>query len=188
MSRIDPSDYFSAMEIEEFREIFEIFDKDGGGSISADELLPILSTLGKRPSPEELDKLVKEIDEDGSGEIDFDEFLLMLIYMEEDNVGLSKDQLGECFNKIDKEGKGFISLHDLEELFSHMSSFGGTFLEDLEKDPDASIKDRAIPWDEYYNRLMMGHAHGLKAKDNLPTSKTELSFDQFCLLVENLEM
>lgn len=188
MSGIDPKDYFSAMEIEEFREIFELFDKDAGGSISADELLPVLSTLGKRPSPEELDKLVKEIDVDGSGEIEFDEFLLMLIFMEEDNVGFSKEQLTEFFERIDKEGKGFISLHDLEELFSNMSSFGGTFLEDLEKDPDASIKDRAIPWEEYYNRIVMGHAHGIKAKENLPSSKTEINFEQFCKMVEGLEL
>ena len=74
------------------------------------------------------------------------------------------------------------------QLFSHMSSFGGTFLDDLEKDPDASIKDRAIPWDEYYNRIVMGHAHGIKAKENLPSSKTEINLEQFCQMVESLEV
>ncbi|GMH75420.1 hypothetical protein TL16_g06755 [Triparma laevis f. inornata] len=182
MSAINPLDFFSPMEIEEFLEIFELFDSDGGGSIDVDELRPVLSTLGKRPSDEELEKLVGEIDADNSGEIEFDEFLLMLIYIEEDNGGHTKSQLQQYFNLIDPEQKGFIALEDISDLFTKLSTMGCVFLDPLEKDPDASVKDRAVKWDDYYNRILMAHAHGIKAKENLPTSKT------FCDLVEKLEI
>jgi calmodulin len=67
---LDPSEFFNELEVDEFREIFDLFDSDGGGSIDASELGSVMRTLGKHPSEEELVKLVKQIDEDGSGEIE----------------------------------------------------------------------------------------------------------------------
>jgi len=43
----DPSDHFPESEIEEFHEIFNLFDADSGGTLEADELQKVLSTLGK---------------------------------------------------------------------------------------------------------------------------------------------
>lgn len=64
----------SAAEVKEFRELFNLLDKDGGGSISKDELAELMSTLGIKATPEEVEMMVREVDEDGSGEIDFGEF------------------------------------------------------------------------------------------------------------------
>lgn len=64
---------FSPEEIEELREAFNLFDKDGGGTIDVAELRAILDQRGKRMSDMELRKLMDMVDEDRSGEIDFDE-------------------------------------------------------------------------------------------------------------------
>lgn len=66
---------FSPEEIEELRQAFNLFDKDGGGTIDVAELRAILDQRGKRMSDKELRQLMDMVDEDRSGEIDFEEVL-----------------------------------------------------------------------------------------------------------------
>ena len=47
------------------REAFRLFDKDGDGSISTDELGTVMRNLGQFPSSDELSTMIKEIDIDG---------------------------------------------------------------------------------------------------------------------------
>ena len=47
-----------------------MFDKDGGGTISKDEIKQILS-YGQDVSNETVDAIIKQIDENGDGEISF---------------------------------------------------------------------------------------------------------------------
>jgi len=75
-------EHFTVNELSEFQEIFDMFDKDKGGSIDAEELESLLHSLGKFPSTEEVEKLLLQVDADGSGEVDFDEFLELLIMLE----------------------------------------------------------------------------------------------------------
>ena len=65
-------DLLTEEEIAEFREIFNLVDKDGGGTISQDELGELMDTLGIEASPEEIDAMIREIDSNGTGEIDFE--------------------------------------------------------------------------------------------------------------------
>mmetsp|Transcript_104 Transcript_104/g.435 ORF Transcript_104/g.435 Transcript_104/m.435 type:complete len:151 (-) Transcript_104:37-489(-) len=54
-------------QIEEFREAFSLFDKDGDGTISPEELGIVMKSMGRRTSAEELRAMVAEVDEDSSG-------------------------------------------------------------------------------------------------------------------------
>ena len=73
-------------QLEEFREAFNSFDADGGGSIDASELEEVLKSLGQESTKEELDKLVAVADTDGSGDIDFLEFVVLVAHkMKTDN-------------------------------------------------------------------------------------------------------
>merc|ERR1712070_501726 len=65
-------------KIARFKEAFSLFDEDGGGSISADELGAVVRSLGQDPTEEELTEMVNEVDTDGNGEIDFEEFCVMM--------------------------------------------------------------------------------------------------------------
>lgn len=56
-------DRLSAEEISEFREIFNLVDRDGGGSITKVELQELMETLGIDASPEEIDAMINEIDQ-----------------------------------------------------------------------------------------------------------------------------
>ena len=53
---------------------FNLFDKDNGGSISADEVKEVLCHGQDDFEDGVWDKIINEIDQDGNGEIDFEEF------------------------------------------------------------------------------------------------------------------
>ena len=65
-------------QIQDFLEAFEIFDKDGDGTISVSELGIVLRSLGQNPSDEEIEEMIKAVDKDGNGHCERDEFLLLM--------------------------------------------------------------------------------------------------------------
>lgn len=64
---------------ENLRNAFKMFDKDGSGKISSDEIKQALGygMEGQIEDEEEWNKLISEVDKDGDGEIDFEEFISM---------------------------------------------------------------------------------------------------------------
>jgi calcium-dependent protein kinase len=64
---------------EKLRAAFNMFDKDGSGIISADEIREVLCFGGANSlSAEAVDAIIKHVDENGDGEIQFDEFVTMM--------------------------------------------------------------------------------------------------------------
>jgi len=49
----------------EFREAFGLFDKNGDGTISSNELGTIMRSLGQNPTENELQDMINEVDVDG---------------------------------------------------------------------------------------------------------------------------
>lgn len=62
----------------ELRAIFELFDEDGSGTISALEIAQIMRNLGEKVTDEEVKTMIRAVDRNGNMEIDYDEFLLLL--------------------------------------------------------------------------------------------------------------
>jgi calcium-dependent protein kinase len=56
---------------------FQLFDRDGSGAISADEVKQILSR-GQKIDEKVWKEVIGEVDIDGNGEIDFSEFTTMM--------------------------------------------------------------------------------------------------------------
>ena len=117
-------------------DIFKHFDKDKGGSVSADELLAGLRKLPhcKSLSDEDIRSLVKSLDADHSGEVSLKEFTDFI----EHHVPSSKVETGSIadvgqrvrlvFKKIEAEGVG------LAKLFQHLDtdSSGGLSLKEMQ--------------------------------------------------------
>lgn len=53
------------MFVPELREAFSLFDKDGSGTISNDELEVVMKSLGQNPTQSELKQMIQEVDVDG---------------------------------------------------------------------------------------------------------------------------
>jgi len=61
------------------KEAFKVFDsKSGSGLVEISELRHILTTLGEKLSPEEVDGVLKEADSDSDGKISLDDFLRVM--------------------------------------------------------------------------------------------------------------
>lgn len=56
---------------------FKMFDKDGSGVISADEIKEVLG-FGGNLDAKSIDQIIKQVDENGDGEISFEEFVAMM--------------------------------------------------------------------------------------------------------------
>ena len=57
------------------RQVFEVVDEDGSGSIGASELHKLLTLLRLPARHLDVLRMIAEIDKDGNGEVDFEEFL-----------------------------------------------------------------------------------------------------------------
>ena len=68
----------STPELGTARQIFFNLDKDGSGSIDAEELGGVMRTLGQTPTEEEIKELIKSVDEgDCDGKIQLREFFTL---------------------------------------------------------------------------------------------------------------
>lgn len=64
--------------VDEIIEAFRVFDREGNGIITADELKHIMTSLGEKMTEDEADEMVREADIYGNGEIKYEEFVRVL--------------------------------------------------------------------------------------------------------------
>ena len=76
IKNMDPED--------ELRELFQIYDINSDGLISAMEVQTVMSKQGERINNEELKEIIREADLDGDGYINFQEFKLFIQNLEKD--------------------------------------------------------------------------------------------------------
>lgn len=100
--------------IKDFREAFEIFDKDKDGYITAKELIQVMKSLNQDPSEQEINEMIKQVDLDNNGRIDFNEFAeLMTKRSKETDI---EEEVINAFRVLDKQGQGTISTVELRHL------------------------------------------------------------------------
>jgi len=63
---------------EKLEAAFKMFDKDGSGSISADEIKKVLGQGQNALNTKVIDEIMNQVDENGDGEISYDEFVTMM--------------------------------------------------------------------------------------------------------------
>lgn len=103
-------------DVADLKETFNLYDKDGGGTISTDELQGVLNKLGTQVTSSELKEMVAAVDENNDGEIDFDEFLGMMKRMPD-----SENELKDAFKVFDVDRDGTTSKQELDRI---MKKFG----------------------------------------------------------------
>ncbi|PQQ06257.1 calmodulin-like [Prunus yedoensis var. nudiflora] len=64
----------SEEQVEELKQAFDTFDKDGNGTITTDELSNVMTSLGQSPSEEDLEEFIQQLGGD-DGRVRFDQFL-----------------------------------------------------------------------------------------------------------------
>merc|ERR1719189_3560264 len=141
-------------EMEEYREIFSFFDRDGGGTITSVELGQVMRTFGWNPSEGDLQEMIAEIDQDGNGSISFNEFLyLMTKSVHED--GDIEEEIREAFRVFDREGHGFITVPDLCQV---LTTLGDKLTEEESEEllEEADIDgDGNVNYEEFVTMLLL---------------------------------
>merc|ERR1712025_1047101 len=112
----------------ELREAFKLFDADGDGMISADELKTLISKVGG----EMADAAAK----DGNQGIDFGEFAQLWQALHGDDEG----KIREEFGKLDTDKSGYITKDEMVAVIS--SEFQGDKMEEAKKAIDKLDVDK----------------------------------------------
>ncbi|KAL9838148.1 LOW QUALITY PROTEIN: NADPH oxidase 5-like [Geothlypis trichas] len=151
---ISLEEFKSALQVKEsfFAErFFALFDSDGSGSLSREELLGSLHRLLRGNSTEKLHFLFQVYDVDGSGSIDAEELQVVLRgCLRESSLALPEERLGALsqalLQALDRDHSGSITFPELREqleafpeLLENLSISAASWL----KPPSASP---AEPW------------------------------------------
>lgn len=139
-------------QIEEFREAFSLFDKDGDGTMTTKELGTVMRSFGLDPSQKELIEMVAEVDVDGNGEIDFEEFLMMMAKKMNDVD--HEAEIKEAFEIFDREGSGFVTHADLKHAMYQLGEkLTDEEVSEMLKEAETE-KAGKMTWKEFYTIMM----------------------------------
>lgn len=143
---VEAEKVLSAQQISELKEAFQLFDRDGDGTISTDELGIVLRSIGQNQSDAAIQEMIAEVDDDNNGYCEYDEFLLLM--SKKINEGQMDEEMMEAFKTFDEAGKGYINLNDLKRVLKqyneNLSDEEVTILfheTDADKDNKINFKD-----------------------------------------------
>eukprot|EP00760_Papus_ankaliazontas_P028455 PhM_4_TR3720/c0_g1_i1/m.66238/K02183/CALM; calmodulin len=138
------ADQMSVEQIAELREAFALFDKDGNGFISSEELGAVMQSVGQPLTPEEVQAMLGEADIDRNGTIDFPEFLSLAATKINNKEDIERELL-ETFRFYDVNGAGMISPSNLQYA---MAKLGAKL---TPEEADEMIREADLDMDGYMN-------------------------------------
>ena len=107
-------------KIAEYKEAFDMFDKDGSGTIDVGEIVKIMKNFGYPIKKSEAQRMISEIDDNGDGELDFEEFVT-LMEKQTNYVDQTEEELVlAAFKSFDKDHDGKITNHEFKYLLTQM--------------------------------------------------------------------
>ena len=139
----------TAQQIQEFRQSFDIIDRDGDGYINADDLLQLFQALGANLSRTDVEGLIRENDVDGTERIDFPGFLAIMT--RETKQADIDDELREAFRTMDKDQDGFITASELSNLLQSIGiPLSGDVVKRMIAEADKN-RDQKLDFAEFRN-------------------------------------
>jgi len=108
----------TSKQLEEYQAAFSLFDKNGDGTISVQELREAMRRLGHNPSDGDVQDMISQVDSDKNGSVDFDEFV-DLMHNQVNKVDAESD-MRDAFNTFDRNKDGFISPAELKSVMASM--------------------------------------------------------------------
>jgi len=137
-------------EVGDLEDLFLLLDSENTGTICMKELKDAFIKLGlPNIKDEKLQEIFSVIDHDNSGQIHYAEFLAALA---ESHGLVTTDRLSDAFDRIDTNGKGFITHDDLKAILGENYKEG--VVENMIKEADFK-KNGKVDYDELL-QLMFG--------------------------------
>lgn len=135
----------------ELQEAFKLFDTDGDGKITSEELRKLISKIGGEMSEGEAAGLIHRADTDGNGYVDYEEFSRLWV----DIRGEGDDEVRAEFSKLDSDNSGFIDKEEMLTIIAKCEHFTGDKSEearkcidelDVDKDGKVSYPEFMLIW------------------------------------------
>merc|ERR1712243_50465 len=110
---------FTEDQIEDFKEVFQLFDTKGDGLIQVSQVGDVLRALGTNPTEGEVKKLIQSsCSSKEDARVTFETFLPMLKDVSSKPIRDTVDDFVEGLKHFDKEGNGLISAVELRHFLT----------------------------------------------------------------------
>ncbi|KAI6241780.1 Calmodulin [Aphelenchoides fujianensis] len=123
---------FTEKQVNDFKEVFDSFDKTGDGTIAGADLGVVIRSLGYILTQKELGALVDEVETHNGGRVEFNKFLVLLHSQAKNKPKVEdpEEEIRQALEIFDVEGKGAIPL----AAFRHIMTNTGECLSNAEID------------------------------------------------------
>lgn len=143
--------------IDDCRDAFSLFDKQGAGKVECSEIGNIMRALGLNPTESVVKKIISEIDASGQKCISIEEFVPL--FTNESNKKTSADgsteSISEGFRIFDRESNGLVSVAEVRHL---LTSLGEALTKDDVNELVSGMEDEngMINYEDFVNAVMNG--------------------------------
>ena len=107
-------------KIAEYKEAFDMFDRNKKGTLSIGDITKIMKNFGYPMTKEEARSMISNVDSSGDGEVDFEEFVMLMEkqiqYIDESD----EDQVLKAFKSFDKDHDGKITMYEFRYILSQL--------------------------------------------------------------------
>ncbi len=105
-------------QLKEYKEAFDLFDRDQTGLIGPNEIYSLLKNFGNPTPKKEIDKLMADFDNDGDGKLSFDEFVT---FLHQSYVTLDEmEAVIRAFKTFDRNNSGEIDLNEFKFILEKL--------------------------------------------------------------------
>lgn len=116
---------------EELKEAFKLFDMDGDGQITIQELRQLIRKVGGNMTEAEAKALINEADKDGNQGVDYSEFTKLWSAIR--GEGEEEKEIRAEFRKLDIDSSGYITKDEMLEVIVHCEHFTGDKMDEAKK-------------------------------------------------------
>ncbi|KAJ1376204.1 Serine/threonine-protein kinase, active site [Sesbania bispinosa] len=164
-------------QVDGFRQMFDMMDKDKNGHLTFEELKEGLSMIGHAMPDPDVQMLMDAADIDGNGTLNCEEFITMSIHLR--RIG-SDEHLSEAFNYFDKNQSGYVEFEELKDALSDDDSgaIDDQVIKDILNDVDLD-KDGRISFEEFKAMMKAGGDWKMASRQYSRALLNALSFRMF---------
>ncbi|XP_059632909.1 calmodulin-like protein 3 [Cornus florida] len=122
------------MDSDQLQRVFQMFDHNGDGRITKEELNDSLEKMGIFIADTELIQMIEKIDVNGDGCVDIDEFgALYQTVMDQQDAEEEDEDMKEAFKVFDQNGDGFITVEELRSVLASLGLNQGRSVEECRR-------------------------------------------------------
>ncbi|KAK7404494.1 hypothetical protein VNO78_05427 [Psophocarpus tetragonolobus] len=171
------ADNLSDEQVDVFKQMFDMMDKDKNGNLSFDELKDGLSMIGHAIPDPDVQMLMEAADIDGNGSLNYDEFITMSVHLRKIE---SDEHLTEAFRYFDKNQSGYVEFEELKDALSDDESEASDdqVIKDILNDVDLD-KDGRISFEEFKAMMKTGGDWKMASRQYSRALLNALSFKMF---------